>query len=108
MDQHIPNDLKTLHNIYTNKESPIFLEQNINRILQFTKKNAQLDHYSRNDILRYKQHLTELSRGRETRILRNRRRYLSYRRWIVWAPLHISKCQKSTLGSAVPLPYLFM
>ena len=91
MEYNIPDNLRLLHSIYTNAASPIYLDRNVDRVLQFTKKNPNLQHLTRNDILSYNRHLTALSRSKEVRILRNRRRYLSHRPWRVFAPLHICK-----------------
>ena len=89
MEQNIPNNLRLLHDIYTNSNSPIYLEKNLDRVLQFTKQNPNLYHLTKRDILEYQRHLSALSRSREVRILRNRRRYLAHRPWRVFAPLQI-------------------
>ena len=83
------NRLKLLHRLYTDDQSPIFLTKNIDYLLKFTKKHPQLRQLTKSEILAYTNSLSDLSRDREKRILRGRKRYLSHRRWIVHAPCNI-------------------
>ena len=85
------NRLKLLHKLYTDENSPVFLTKNIDYLLKFTKKHPQLRELTKSEILAYTNSLSDISRDREKRILRGRKRYLSHRRWIVHAPCNISK-----------------
>ena len=89
MAENLSPRLLTLHQLYTNPNNPIFLTKNIDELLKFTKKNPKTKSLTRSEILKYQSTLSQLSRDREVRILRNRRRALSYRRWKVFAPNNI-------------------
>ena len=117
------NRLKLLHKLYTDENSPVFLTKNIDYLLKFTKKHPQLRELTKSEILAYTNSLSDISRDREKRILRGRKRYLSHRRWIVHAPCNISKfflvtCTrlymtvhwlvKSCVGPSVPRLHLFL
>ena len=87
--QYLPPKLKILHELYTDPSSSIFLTKNVDQLLRFARNTPGLRRLTRSDVLSYQARLGDLSRDREQRILRNRRRYLSHRRWKVWAPCHI-------------------
>ena len=85
----LPPKLLRLHQIYTNPNNSVFLTKNVNQLLRFTKKDPKTRFLTRSDILQYQKNLSQLSRDREVRILRNRRRTLSYRPWRTFAPNNI-------------------
>jgi hypothetical protein len=89
MASNIPPRLRRLHEIYTDKSSSIFLTKNIDKLMRFAKTDARTRMLSRSEILQYQQTLSDISRDREARVLRSRKRHLSYRKWRVFAPGHI-------------------
>ena len=89
MAAYIPPRLRRLHTLYMDPQSEIFLTKNLDRLLQFTKRDPGLNSLTRSEILAYQMRLSDLSRDRETRILRARRRVLSYRKWRTFSPNHI-------------------
>ena len=89
MNKHLNPRLRRLHQLYTDPQSPVFLEKNINRLLKFTKNDPNTQILTKDEILRYQESLSLLSKSRENRILRGRRRYVSYRRWRTFSPGHI-------------------
>ena len=54
--------------------------------MRFAKTDPNTAILSRSEILQYQQTLSDISRDREARILRNRKRHLSFRRWRTFAP----------------------
>ena len=86
MASNIPPRLKRLHEIYTDQNSSVFLTKNINKLMRFAKTDPNTAILSRSEILQYQQTLSDISRDREARILRNRKRHLSFRRWRTFAP----------------------
>ena len=85
----IPSRLQTLHKLYTNPSNDIFLSKNIDQILRFTKSNLDLQHLTRADILAYQEQVEMISRDRERRMIMQKKRHLSTRKWVVWCPRHI-------------------
>jgi hypothetical protein len=98
MNEILPPELKSLHELYTSPTSSIFLAKNVDQILQFTRTKSNLKHLSRIDIISYQNRIAQLSRDFERRILQSRVRHISTRRWIVWSPKHIM-CGKPSLDS---------
>ena len=74
--------LNRLSRAYFDKNSPIFLTKDINRIVKFTKKTPGLVELTKSQIVDYQSRIEALSRGRERRLLRGRKRYLSRRKWV--------------------------
>ena len=88
----LPTEIQRIHKIYTDPTSPIFLDKNNERLLKFIKKtDPRLQYLTKTDILAYKDRLTQISKDKERRILRGRKRYLSHRKFKVYGPLNIRK-----------------
>ena len=77
---------KKLYERYRNPTSKFFLVKDTNQLFQEAKKDAKLSTVSYADIINFKQSLENLSREKERRILKWRKRHLSYRKWISWCP----------------------
>ena len=99
-DSDFRGRLNTFYSKYRDPTSTLFLEKDIDRLYSEAKRDADLNPVSRAEILRFKSSLSTLSRDREKRILRGRKRVLSYRRWIVFGPNNI------LLGDLAFLPSL--
>ena len=85
----LPPRLRRLHHLFTDPKNSIFLSRSVNELLRFTRNDPILRRLTRADIIQYQRSLSDISRDREVRILRNRRRHLSYRKWRTFAPGHI-------------------
>ena len=81
--------IKRLIQQYKTPYSNIFLKKNTQDIFQAVKKDTELYPTRYNDILRLKNSVESIFRDRETRILRGKSRYLSYRKWITFSPCSI-------------------
>lgn len=63
----------------------VFLQPTTAAILELAKRNADYN-LTKEDILRFRQTLSDVSRSIETKELRGERRHLSHRKWIAYAP----------------------
>ena len=91
------NDLKQLVNDYHDPSKDIFLHPNTANILEEVSKDSKFSFLSRNDIKNFENSLYEISRANEFRLLRGKRRYLSNRPWISFAPGEYLICLKCCL-----------
>ena len=82
-------NLGTFHSLYRDVSSNIFLDKNDERIYKETKTDSFLNPISHTQIARYKRSIESISRDREWRILRGRRRVLSFRPWRTYGPNNI-------------------
>ncbi len=82
-DSSITNQL---YERYRNPTSNFFLVKNVNELYKSAKRDAKLQPVNYSDILNFKHSLESLSREKEQRILKWRKKYLSYRKWVSWAP----------------------
>lgn len=78
-----------LYKRYLNPASKFFLVKNINDIYNQAKKDADLNPVTYKDILTFKNSLETISREKEKRILKWRKRHLSYRKWVTWGPNNV-------------------
>ena len=79
--------LKTLVRLYRSPKSKIFLTNNASDIYNRLKtENFPISYH---DIYRLKTTVESLSRGREQRILRGRKRHLNFRKFVTFSPCHI-------------------
>lgn len=83
------SNLRTFHSLYRDPTSNIFLEKNDERIYEEAKTDSFLNPISHSEIERYKRSIESISRDREQRILRGRKRVLSFRRWRTYGPNNI-------------------
>ena len=81
--------LELFHGYYTDPTSEIFLSKNIERLTSFARKRPNLENLTKTKILQYMQKISDISRDREYRILRGRKRYLSTRKYIFHGPMNI-------------------
>ena len=81
--------LATLYSKYRNPSSRIFLENDVNHLLAHAKQDPDLQPITRGDIVKFKDLLTTHSRNKERRILRGRKRHLSFRKWKCYGPNNI-------------------
>ena len=81
--------LNLFYKRYRDPQSGFFLESNTNRIYEESKRDSYLHSVTRKEILRFKNSLSTLSKNKERRILRGRKRVCSYRKWISWGPKNI-------------------
>ena len=82
-------DLQNFYSLYRDSQSDIFVDKNTERIFQQAKKDAILDPITHSDIQRYKLSLSTLSRDHERRVLRGRRRVLSFPKWLTYGENNI-------------------
>ena len=71
---------------YFDSTKDIFLHPTTANILNEVRKEGNPTQLSREDIIRFRQSLYDISREAETRILRGKRRHLATRKWISFAP----------------------
>lgn len=86
---NMATDLQNFYSLYRDPQSDIFVDKDTERIFQKAKKEAILNPIKRSDIQKYKLSLSTLSRDKERRILRGRRRVLSYRKWLTYGENNI-------------------
>ena len=82
-------NLRTFHSLYRDASSNIFLEKNDERIYNEAKTDSFLNPISHSEIQRYKRSIESISRDREQRYLRGRKRVISFRRWRTYGPNNI-------------------
>ena len=82
-------DLQNFYSLYRDPQSGIFVNKNTEHIYKEAKSDALLNPIKHSDIEKYKVSLSTLSRDRERRILRGRKRVLSYRRWLTYGENNI-------------------
>ena len=83
------NKVKQLVQLYRSPASNIFLTRDAQKIYDAVKNDAKLYPTSHKDILRLLQTVESNFRDRETKTLRGKRRYLSFRRWLTFSPCSI-------------------
>lgn len=81
--------VKRLVELYRSPTSNIFLTRNAQEIYKAVKNDAKLHPTSYKQIWRLQQTVESSFRGRESRILRGKNRYLSYRPWLNFSPCQI-------------------
>ena len=81
--------LEIFQDQYLNPNSAIFLERNNKIIKTFLEKNKTLTPLKTKDIIEYKQQLYHLSKDREIRLLKGRKRQISHRSWLSFGPNNI-------------------
>ena len=84
MDPDSSDTSSLLIDNYFNKK--IFTNPSINNIYEELKKEAPFSGITKLDVKLFQQSLYELSRSRENRILRGKKRYFSHRSWTAFAP----------------------
>ena len=63
----------------------VYLQPTTAAILEQAKRNADYN-LTKEDILRFRQTLSDVSRATETKLLRGERRHLSHQKWLAYAP----------------------
>lgn len=82
-------DLQDFYSLYRDPQSDIFVDKNTERIFQKAKTDAILNPIKHSDIEKYKLSLSTLSRDHERRVLRGRKRVLSFRKWLTYGENNI-------------------
>ena len=81
--------IEDLYKRYKSINNPLFLEDNVDRIYEAAKKDAELYTVSKAEIINYKNSIEELSRSFSRRTLRNRQRTIQKRSFKCYAPQNI-------------------
>ena len=89
--QNFSREHQMIQNAFVDPNSDIFLEKNNRKFVEFIKQNPKLKYLKTSEIIEYKNKLSQISRDRQRRILRGRKRYLSTRTWVTYAPMNIRK-----------------
>ena len=85
-------DHSVLNNLYSNFSNPnsiSFASVDIEQILRNSNSDASQHPVTRDDIKRFQLSLESISRQRERRILKGRKRKASFRKWVVYSPRHL-------------------
>ena len=85
-------DHSVLNNLYSNFSNPnsiSFASVDIEQILRDSNSDASQHPVTRDDIKRFQLSLESISRQRERRILKGRKRKASFRKWVVYSPRHL-------------------
>ena len=77
------------YNQYKTPSNRLFLERNVDVLYEQSKRDAELNPVSKQEIKKYSNALATKSRDKERRILRGRKRYLSFRKWKTYGPNNI-------------------
>ena len=83
------NFTRLLYSKYRNPTHRIFLDSDVGRLYATAKRDPDLQPVTRCDIVDFKDSLSTLSQSEERRILRGRKRHLSYRKWKCYGPNNI-------------------
>ena len=89
MEYNARSKLQTFYKKYRDPDSRVFLETNLHNIYAAAKHDGDLNPVRRKDILTFQASLSTLSRLKEQRILRGRKRVLSFRKWKSYGPNNI-------------------
>ena len=89
MEQDFLSKRNIFYGKYRNPNSRLFLESNVRKIYKAAKRDADLNPVTQKQIEDFKSSLSTLSRLREDRILRGRKRVLSFRKWRSYGPNNI-------------------
>ena len=72
-------NVRLLVNDYLDPSSDLFLTSNTAKILKKVKKSVNIDNITRTDIEKFRNYLSHISREREQRLLRGKKRENSFR-----------------------------
>ena len=86
MDHSALNDL---YSNFSNPNSVSFASIDVEQVLRDSNSDATRHPVTRDDIKRFQLSLESISRQRERRILKGRKRKASFRKWIVYSPRHL-------------------
>ena len=89
--QNLSREHQMIQNAFVDPNSDIFLEKNNRKFVEFIRQNPKLKYLKASEIIEYKNKLSQISRDRQRRILRGRKRYLSTRPWVTYGPMNIRK-----------------
>lgn len=81
--------IENLYNQFTNLNSPNFASVNINEIYRNSRSDSLKHPVSWQDIKDFQLSLESLSRQKERRLLRGKKRKASFRRWYTFSPRQI-------------------
>ena len=89
MEYDAKSKLKTFYKKYRDPTSQLFLESDLHKVYAAAKRDSDLNPVRHKDILTFQASLSTLSRLKEQRILRGRKRVLSFRKWRSYGPNNI-------------------
>ena len=84
-----PSPLEALYQDFLDVNSKNFASVNVDQIYRNSLNDAQRHPVSRNAIEKLKSSLESISREKERRVLKGRKRKASFRKWLTFAPRHI-------------------
>ena len=87
LDEDQIQTTREIYQLYRNPNSDLYLQQNTEAIYQAAKREGK--YLTRAEIETFKHSVESTSRNFEARVLRSRKRHLSYRKWLSFSPLHI-------------------
>ena len=80
------DEMEKFHAFYTDPESDIFLSKNVKKLVKFARNRPGTGNLTEEQILRYMNTISDISRDRERRILRGKKRVMSTRKYIFFGP----------------------
>lgn len=86
MNRQNDHKVDELYKVYLDPSSHLFLDSNTQRIYEQANRDAALAPTTHAEIIRYQRSLEDISRARQRRTIGQKKRHLSQRKWITWAP----------------------
>ena len=87
LDQDQIKTTSELYKLYKNPNSDLYLQQGTEALYQAARKEGKF--VTRSEIQTFKNSIEALSRNYGRRVLKSRKRHLSFRKWLSFSPLHI-------------------
>lgn len=87
LDEDQLQTTQEIYNLYKDPNSDLYLQQNTEALYQAAKREGKF--LTRGEIRTFQRSVEAQSRNFEARILRSRKRHLSFRKWLSFSPLHI-------------------
>ena len=109
----LDKNIETLAHGYLEPTNPLFLTPSTTNIWKKLQKSINVDNISTTDIEKFRNYLTELSKEREQRILRGKKRKSSFRqvrlkwRCLIYEITYVNNSVSSTFDTPSPVHHLF-
>ena len=87
LDQDQIQTISEIYKLYKDPQSGLYLQSNTESLYQAAKREGKF--VTRAEIELFKNSVESHSKNFEARVLRSRKRHLSYRKWVCFSPLHI-------------------
>ena len=87
LDEDQIQTTKEIYRLFKDPNSDLYLQQNTEALYQAAKREGKF--LTRAEIRTFQDSVEATSRNFEIRVLKSRKRHLSYRKWISFSPLHI-------------------